>query len=121
MVVINDEGTSSPYSKFENQTLNWKTSKWTLKHWHFRENSPPPEIPIHFYVGISRDIHLCEECGYSTTNGGKDEDVIFINEKYNLHFHKTYFLAILRENRGKQAMEIVLNGLGQYWKEVENY
>ena len=71
MVVIQDEGTSSPHSKFENQTLNWKTSKWTLKHWHFREDPPPPNIPIHFYIGISRDIHLCEECGYSTTNGGK--------------------------------------------------
>lgn len=27
MVVIQDESSSSPYSKFENQTLNWKTSK----------------------------------------------------------------------------------------------
>lgn len=125
MVVIQDESSSSPssspYSKFENQTLNWKTSKWTLKHWDFRENPPPPDIPIQFYLGISRDIHLCEYCGYSTTNGCKEEDVIFINERYSLHFHKTCFLAVLQENRGKHAMDILLNGLGQYWKEVEEY
>ena len=100
MVIVKDEeGTSNPYCKFEDQTLKWKTTKWTLKHWKFRDDPPPSEIAMEFYAMLSQEIHICEECGYSTTTGGKEEDILFINEKYSLHFHKTYFLAALQDNR----------------------
>ena len=76
---------------------------------------------MEFYAMLSQEIHICEECGYSTTTGGKEEDILFINEKYNLHFHKTCFLAVLQDNRGQHAMQVVLDALAQYWKDIEGH
>lgn len=118
-----EEGESSkhkiPYSKFEDQTFRWKSNKWSLKKWKFREDPPPDEIAFEFFAMTSEEKHLCEECGYSTSTGQKEEDIFFESKKYNLHFHKTCFLAVLQDNRGQRAMKVVLDHLGQFWKDIE--
>ena len=90
MVIIKEEGLSEakePYSKFENQYAKWKSQKWTLKQWKFRDDPRPNEIAIEFQAMISTEAHLCEECEYSTTTGQKEEDKFFVSKKYNLHYH----------------------------------
>ena len=87
----------------------------------FRDDPPPDEIAVEFQAMISTEAHLCEECGYSTTTGLKEEDIFFFSKKFNLHFHKTCFLVTLNENRGSQAMKTVLDLLAQYWREIEEH
>lgn len=103
---------------FEGQTVKWKTKKWTLKEWKFRA-IPLDEITMEFQAMSSEEVHLCEECGFSTTTEQKEEDILFVSERYNLHYHKWCFLAVLQENRGQRAIKTVLEALGQFWMEIE--
>lgn len=90
MVLIKEEGETSkpkdPYKKFEEQEAVWTCDDWTIKEWKFRELIPD-KIQIQFEAVVSEEPHLCEDCGYSTTIGQKEEDIFFVSKKYGLHFH----------------------------------
>lgn len=69
----------------------------------------------------SLNMFLCEECGYTTSAGHREEDTFFVSQEYQIHFHKTCFLSVLKENQGRQSRTICLRLLGEFWKEVEEH
>lgn len=68
----------------------------------------------------SLNMFLCEECGYTTSAGHREEDIFFVSQEYQIHFHKTCFLSVLEENQSRQS-RTCLQLLGEFWKEVEEH
>lgn len=108
----------TPYSKIAEQGLTWSSKKWSLKKWKYLY-PPPDEIAVTFQAMLSTDKHLCEECGHSTTTSGKEDDLIFVEIRHSLHFHKTCFLAVLHDNRGQYAVNTIFDHLGKLWRILE--
>eukprot|EP00268_Persea_americana_P068539 TRINITY_DN9558_c0_g1_i1.p1 TRINITY_DN9558_c0_g1~~TRINITY_DN9558_c0_g1_i1.p1 ORF type:complete len:519 (-),score=49.72 TRINITY_DN9558_c0_g1_i1:3065-4621(-) len=74
---------------------------------HFAPDCPKKDKKISRINMVELMLYYADSC---------DLDIL-----YNLHFHKTCFLAVLQDNRGQHAMKIVLDALGQYWKDVEEH
>lgn len=68
---------------------------------------------------LSSEENLSEECGHATATGEKEDDVIFVETRYHMHFHKTCFLAVLHDNRGQYAVKTILDHLGKLWRNLE--